>query len=140
MKNIPIRYGIILFLSLTSFFLFMYMIGQAERTWLRLFNGVIHLIILYFALSKYHEQDRHNSENYLNAVGIGMYTSIVGAVAFGLFIFFFLNNNDFLTLKLAEYLPVSNELIPLSAALFILVEGIVAGLIGSYILVRFIDR
>jgi hypothetical protein len=139
MKSIALRHGVILFILLTTFFLLMALIGQSEKVWLRVFNGVIHMAVIFMAILNYRRKSEETLGNYLSGVAIGLYTSVVGAILFGVFMAIYLSFNTSLHSVLVETIPVKENLIPLAAALFIVVEGIATGLIGSYLLTRLVN-
>lgn len=138
-QKTALKYGLILFGSLTSFFLLMWIFNQADKTWLRVFNGVIHIIVLYFAIKKYRNKSPETYGNYLSGVSLGLYTSIIGSLLFAGFIALFISLNPAFEQSLTSAIPYNMDFIPLSAALFVVVEGIVAGLIGSYVVTRYIN-
>jgi hypothetical protein len=138
-NNITIKYGLILFMSLASFFGIMWIFGQAGNIWLRAFNGVIHFAVLYFAISTYRRENPQTLGNYLSGVGVGMSLSLIGSLLFALFIAGIVAVDENLAQTINEEIPYGSNLLPLSAALFVMMEGIVAGLIGSYIMVRVVN-
>jgi hypothetical protein len=138
-NNISVKYGIILFIALASFFGVMWMAGQADKTWLRIFNGVIHLSILYLAISVYRRENPRTLGNYLSGVGVGMSMSLIGSLLFAFFIAGIVALDENLSQAIYQDIPYAFNTLPLSSGLFVMMEGIVAGLIGSYIMVRVVN-
>ena len=138
-QKIALKYGLILFGSLTGFFLLMWIFNQADKTWLRVFNGIIHMTLLYFAIKQYRRKSPETFGNYLSGVSLGLYTSIIGSLLFATFIALFTSMNTSFEQSLTSAIPYDLGFIPLSAALFVVMEGIVAGLIGSYVVTRLIN-
>lgn len=138
-SNIATKYGLILFGSLALFFGIMWAIGQAGNTWLRMFNGLIHLAVLYFAISAYRKKYPQSVGNYLSGVGLGMYLSVIGSLLFALLIGVVVALDTDLATAINNEIPYAFNVLPLSAGLFVMMEGIVAGLIGSYIVVRIVN-
>ncbi len=138
-QKISFKYGLILFGSLTGFFLLMWIFNQADKTWLRVFNGLIHITLLYFAIKQYRRKSPETFGNYLSGVSVGLYTSVIGSLLFAAFIALFTSFNVGFEQSLTSAIPYDLGFIPLSAALFVIMEGIVAGLIGSYVVTRLIN-
>ena len=125
-----------------GFFSLMNLLGVATNPGLRIFNGAIHLGMIYLAIRQYRNEFPETIDNYLSGVALGMYTSMIGVVGFVVFMmFYFIFNPGFLQAiglhtgigQLGDYLT------PLTASLFILAEGIAVSLIGSYIVMRVVN-
>jgi hypothetical protein len=139
MKKIALKYGLFMFAGFAAFFLLMHLIGLSQNTYLRVFNGVIHLGLIYTAIKAYRNVYEESVENYVSGVAVGMYTSAVGVIPFAVFmLLFFALNPTFLEIIRHET-PFGDSLTPITASLFILVEGTAISLIGSYIVARVVD-
>jgi hypothetical protein len=138
-NSFAFKYGFILFALLTSFFTLMWAFGQADQTWLRIFNGVIHFGLLYFAILNYRKTFPETYGNYLSGVGTGMIISAIGSILFAFVIALFANLDGGFAAAIEKDIPYNANLIPFSAALFVFVEGIAAGLIGSYFMTRVVN-
>jgi hypothetical protein len=77
MKKIALKYGLFMFAGFAAFFLLMHLIGLSQNTYLRVFNGVIHLGLIYTAIKAYRNVYEESVENYVSGVAVGMYTSAV---------------------------------------------------------------
>ncbi len=139
MKKIAIKYGLWMLAGFIAFFLIMHLIGLSTKTWLRIFNGVIHIGLLWTAIREYRQSNPEAAENYVSSVAVGMWTSAIGVVGFSIFMFFFMVLNEPFMQAVQDNIPIGKYINPFTATLFILAEGIAISLIGSYILIRIVD-
>jgi hypothetical protein len=119
-----------------SFFLLMYAVGLGYRSELRYVNVVIQLFFLYQSIRAYYVIHPELRGRYMSGVMQGMRTSLIGIAGFALFMTVFLTLNPTLLETIREHSDMGEYLGPITASLFILVEGVVISLIGSYILTR----
>lgn len=136
MQKLAIRYGVMMFAGFTLFFLIMHLFGWSDNHYLRFFNFFIHLGFIYLAIKKWREEHRDTFPQYAKGLVVGMYTSAVGVLGFTIFFLLFLISNPELMLQFQEKLPLGDYLNPVTTSIFVLVEGTVVSLIGSYILSR----
>lgn len=122
-----------------SFFLLMYVPGLAQNYWLRLFFIVIHLGVLALGIHNYRQNRENSVDNHVSGVAAGMATSLVGVLGFYIFLFLFLTFESNLVTQINTQIDVDRGVNLVTASAFMFVEGISAGLIGSYILARLID-
>jgi uncharacterized membrane protein len=139
MKSIAIKYGIFMFIGFVALFLLMHEVAQIRNYNLRILNGFIHISLIYIAIKKYREKVLNTGNAIVSGVIAGMYTSIIGVLPFTLFIMFYLIGDQAFMEHIKTTVPMGQYLNPLTASLFIFVEGIAISLIGSYIMDRLID-
>lgn len=139
MKHIAFRYGLWMFLGFTGFFLIMHLLNLSQNYYLRVFNGIIHVGFLWFALRAWLREHPEPSDDYTSGVVVGMFTSLVGVIPFTIFMVLFLAYNPSFLASIQSQSPIGEYFTPVTASLFILVEGIAVSLILSYILVRFLE-
>lgn len=139
MIKIAKRYGLIMMVGFISFFLLMYGLGLAHNYWLRLFFIVIHLSVLTLGIHTYRQSRENSIDNHVSGVAAGMATSFVGVLGFCIFLFLFLTFESDLMTQINSQFDVDRGVNPVTASAFMFVEGISAGLIGSYILTRLVD-
>lgn len=139
MKKIAFRYGLLMFFSLTGFFLLMHILQLSEHFYLRIFNGVIHLSLLWLALRTWTREHHDGTSDVTSGVVTGMFTSFIGVIPFAFFMAIFLEFNPELLAGIQRQTPLGAYLNPITSCFFIVVEAIVISLIGSYILVRILD-
>lgn len=139
MKHIAFRYGLFMFAGFTAFFLIMHLLRLSENYYLRVFNGVIHVGFLWLALRAWLREHPDPSDDYTSGVVIGMFTSLVGVLPFTIFMVLFLANNPSFLATIQSHSPIGQYFTPVTASLFILVEGIAMSIIMSYLLVRLLE-
>ena len=139
MQKIALRYGLWMFAGFTVFFLLMHLFGLSQNYNLRIFNGVIHLSLIYLAIRDYRHTHEDSVNNYVSGVAMGMYASVIGVIGFTIFMLLYLIGDANFMQALRETNPLGEYLTPITASLFILMEGIAISLIGSYIITRVID-
>ena len=139
MRTISIKMGLWMLAGFISFFLLMFVMGLGHRSELRVFNGVIHVYCLYRAIKAYYALHPENIANYMMGVGQGMGASIIGVGGFTVFMTIFLALNPTFMMVIRNSSPLGPYLHPFTASLFILTEGLVVSLIGSYILTRVLE-
>ena len=140
LTRIVIRNGLVMFACLVIFFLIMHVLNLSKLYHFRIFNGVIHII---FMTSSIRAFLKHQSEdyNYLSGVGIGIVTSMIGIVLFCIFQLVFLALNPEFMTSLQENVPyIGEHLTPFTAALSIFMEAVAISLIGSYVIMRILEK
>jgi hypothetical protein len=129
-----------MFACLVIFFLIMHVLNLSKLHHLRIFNGVIHVI---FMTSSIRAFLKHQSEdyNYLSGVAIGMVTSMIGIILFCIFQLVFLALSPEFMATLQDNIPYVGEyLTPFTAALSIFMEAVAISLIGSYVIMRILEK
>jgi len=136
MRAISIRTGLLMLGGFVLFFLLMYVLGLGHVSELRLFNGVIHLVCMSMAVRAYYHLHPENKENYVTGVIQGMSASIIGVLGFASFITIMLTIDPSLMAAIRNKSNFGAALTPFMAGVFIVTEGIVVGLVGSYLVTR----
>jgi hypothetical protein len=136
MKQIALRCGGWMFLGFAAIFLTMHLFGLSGNTWLRVLNGIVHLAGLWVALRMWLHQHPDEFDNYPAGVAMGMLTTLVAVIPFTVFLTLFLAYSPGLLSQIQGQTPLGSYLNPVTASLFVMVEGVVVGLIGSYVLMR----
>ena len=161
MRSIALRYGLIMALGFIIYFLVMHLFDLSQFYYYRIYNAFIQLACIGVAMLAYKNM-RPNEFGKLTGFSMGMITSIIGVSLFALFQFLFLVlSPDFITeLKEAmasisdgpEYnraffsgppasksgitTTVASYLTPFTAAIIVALEGLAAGFIISYLMMR----
>jgi hypothetical protein len=139
MNTIALKVGLWMFAGYAAFFLLMYAIGLGHRSELRVFNGVIQIAGLYYAIKLYYKNNPEHISNYLYGVAQGMKVTGVSVIAFSIFMCLFLYMNPSLMQTIQQYSFMGDYLNPFTATMFIVTEGVVIGIIASYILTRILE-
>lgn len=117
-------------------FLLMYVVGLGHVSELRILNGFIHIACMFLAIKSYYELHPENKENYVTGVVQGMAASIIGVLGFASFISTMLTIDPSMMEAIRNKSNLGADLTPFMAGVFIVCEGIVVSLIGSYIVTR----
>ena len=141
MLKLALRYGAFMFVGFVAFFFLMHLFGLSDSTNLRYVNAVIHLGILWWALRAWVQEQPSRFDHYSEAVAFGVTTTSIGVGAFAIFLMLFLSANPELMNSIKAQSPrvMADYLNPVMSGVFTFGEGIIAALIGSYILVRIIE-
>lgn len=139
MRGIALKYGLMMFGCFTLYFLVMQALELSDNYYFRVFNILIHVVVIGFAISAY-KKHYPKDFNYMSGVSVGVLTSLTGVIPFAIFILVFLFKSpdlmEALTVKADSLAPYMN---PFTAALVVLVEGLAVSLIGSYTIMRLVD-
>ncbi|MBB4080060.1 hypothetical protein GGR28_002690 [Lewinella aquimaris] len=139
MKTIALRFGLYFFGGLVAIFLLSYLLGLAANYQLRVVNGFLHMAVLYYGIRELRVRQPDTHQNYVSGVAQGLYIGAVGTVLFSIFTVLFLAGAPNLMAQLQAATPLGNSLTPVTAGVFILMEGVAVSLIGSYLLTRYVD-
>jgi hypothetical protein len=140
MGRISIRTGTYMFICFVAFFLFMFGIGQGYHKELRITNAIILLFFMYRDIKAYYLKNPDHKDDYFAGVVQGMGAAVIGVGGFTVFMTLFFYFNPAFMEVIKQNTVVAPYLNPFTASLFILVEGVVVALIGSYVLTRIILR
>lgn len=139
MKRIAIVYGLYFFIGLVSIFLLSYVSGLAANYELRIVNGLIHTLVLYYGIKQLRIEKPGTHQNYVSGVAQGLYVGGVGTILFGVFMVLFLTFNTNFLVELQAASGWENRLTPLMAGVFVVMEGVAVSLIGAYLMTRYVD-
>jgi hypothetical protein len=137
MYTISIKMGLWMLAGYISFFSLMCVMGLGHHRELRVFYVFIQLFCIYRAIRACYAIHPRSTHNNLWGVAQGMLTSAVGVLGFILFLIIFLSLSPTLVSEMRSNYGIGQALDPYTASFFILAEGLIVGLIGSYILTRF---
>ncbi|NJC26058.1 hypothetical protein [Neolewinella antarctica] len=134
-----LRYAAYFAASLTVIFLVAYVLGLADNYYLRFTNGIAHMTVLYYAIKQLRLRDPSTINNYVSGVARGLSVGAAGSLAFSIFLLLFLLADPELVNQIQVATNLGDVLTPYAMALITLGEGIAVSLIGSYLLVRYVD-
>ena len=135
---IPEIYGTLITLALIVYFFTMYAVGLVHVIELRLLNLFIMLAGIYFAMKQYRRtHDGHL--NYFRALGLGVYTAVIGASTFAFFLLIYLKIDDNLMRHIIENEPMGHYLNEYIAAAVVTLEGTFSGLTMTYLLLNYVE-
>jgi hypothetical protein len=136
MHYVSIKIGLYMLAALIAYFLLMYALGLGYRTEFRFFNSVIQILFVYRAIRAYYALSPKSTHNNLLGVAQGMWVSLIGVGGFAVFITIFMYLNPTLMTAIAQNSVLKNSLNPFTVSLYIVAEGLIVSLIGSYIFTR----
>ena len=137
-KNLELKAGLLTSVALIVFFLLMRFIGLIQIVELRCLNFFILLAGVNLAFRYYRRQTTLNIE-YFSGFFFGFYTALFAVIPFTLFVFFYLWKIDpslVIGLK-SNSLFMGIEVTPEKAAITTIIEGIVSGVLISFILMQY---
>ena len=136
-SRIPEIYGTIIALGLIVYFFLMYLLGLIHVVELRLFNVLILLAGIYFAMKQYQRTHRGQMD-YFHAFTTGMGTAAIGTLTFSVFLFAYLFLDKSLMQSIAEKEPLGFYLDPYIASFMVSMEGLFSGLFATFLLSNFL--
>jgi hypothetical protein len=131
-------YGAIIALGLIVYFFIMYAAGLIHVIELRLFNLIIMLAGVYYALKQF-KRTHTGKLDYFRAMTTGLATAGIAAATFSLFLFIYLKLDGNLMRSIAENEPLGQYLNPYIASFIVLLEGVFSGFMASYLLANFLS-
>ena len=138
-NKIVLKYGLLLFVGLLSYFAIMQVFGLSQNYDFRVLNAIIQTTMIYLAVRKYAKEYRSDF-NYLSGTLVGISTTVVGVLPFAIFQMINLVASPALLEHIQANAPVVGPyLSPFTAGLIVLVEGLAVGLVLSYLTMRIVD-
>lgn len=135
--RIPEIYGTLITLALIVYFFISYLAGFIHVIELRLFNLVILIAGVYFALKQY--QRTHGGHmDYFHAFTTGMATVAIGTLTFSVFLLAYLFIDKQLMESIAARQPLGFYLDPYIASFMVSLEGIFSGLFVTFLFANFL--
>jgi len=136
--KLALKFGLITCFTLVIFFLFMKYVSLIQIVELRCLNFVILLFGVNAAFHNYRRQTGLNIE-YFKGFFLGFYTCTFAVIPFALFVFLYLWKIDpFLVNALkSNSLLMGVEITPEKAAITIIIEGVVSGVLIPFILMQY---
>ena len=137
-KRIPENYGLKVAGGLIVYFLIMKFAGLIHVVELRMFNLVVLVAGIYFALKKFKETHEDHL-NYFRALVTGVVTGAIGSVGFAVFFWVYVS---FLDTELMQFIienePMGRFMNPYISAFIVALEGVFSGLLVTFILINYI--
>lgn len=136
-ERLSFRYGISMALALAGFFFLMKAFGLEHNLELRAFNLLILGSFVLMAIKQYKKQ-KNNQVTYLKGLGLGILTTVVGAVSFAIMVVCYISivNPGFMELIKSQE-PFGNFLNPTLVGCTIVIEGIASGCLATYGIMQF---
>ncbi len=132
-------YGILLFLGFVIYFYIMKSTELYTEFNLRIFNVVIHALLIYLAIRSFYKAHQDTKITYLDGAFAGIRPGLVGVFLFGLFQVIYLHVDTELMNAINDNAMAGTFLNPFTAASVVIFEGVAVTLVLSYILMRVVD-
>ena len=137
-KRIPENYGLRVAAGLIVYFMIMRFAGLLHLVELRMFNLVILVAGIYFALKKF-KQTHEDHLNYFRALVVGVATGAIGSVVFAAFFWVYVSFIDTGLMQfIVENEPMGRFLNPYISAFIVALEGVFSGLLVTFVLINYI--
>ena len=136
-EQMSFRYGILMALALAGVFFLMKAFGLEHNLSLRAFNLLILASFVFMAIKQY-KQNRGGGLSYFKGLGLGILTTVVGAVSFAIMVVYYVTivAPEFMeTIKSQE--PIGDFLNPILVGCTIIIEGVASGCLVSYGIMQF---
>ncbi len=134
-KTVPRKYGLILFVVFTAFFLIMRFAGLGHIYWLRSLNIIILLVGILGAIRSYKaNSDANVFEDFFDFFKIAMRTALIGIGLFAIALALYLDLIDkaFMA-ELQEMESFGGLISPVSVSFLIFFEGMGSAFLCSYV-------
>lgn len=137
--KLALKSGILICFSFITYFMLMKMFNLIHITELRFLNIFIMTGGLVLTFRQYRFKSKILNINYLDGMFLGVLTSLISVVTYTVFIYFyFLKIDPALLQELkGNTVMTGNSLSATSAAATVIVEGICAGIILSFIILQY---
>ena len=136
-NRIPEIYGTFIAIALIIYFLISYFAGFVQIVEMRLFNLVVLIAGIYFALRQFRETHQ-NQLSYFQALITGIASATVGISIFVAFLFILFEIDQAMFQKVVKNAPMGQYLDAYIATFAVWFEGIFSGFIVTFLLTNFI--
>lgn len=137
-EKVGIKYGLFLAGGLVAYFLLMKLLGLEDILELRFLNIFI-LIAAVVGAIKFYKKNCSTLMTYFKGIGVGVFTSMVGAVIFALFMGLYLGILDpsFLENIKSEWSAYAAHINPFTISFIIVLEGTISGFFTTFIAMQY---
>ena len=91
--KISLKYGLIIAISLIAYFLILKIFGLHENPWLRLMNGIVMCLGIYYAIKNYKRRSEADF-TYINGAKTGLLAGFISTAIFTLFMAIYMFHLD----------------------------------------------
>jgi hypothetical protein len=137
-NRIPENYGLKTSVGLIVYFLLMQVIDKHHHVELRLFNLIILVVGIYYALKKF-KNTHEDHMNYFRGLITGVATGAIASVAFAVFLFIYMKVDPSLLASIKENEPMGHYLNEYMSAFIVALEGVFSGLLVTFVLINYVD-
>ena len=136
-NRIAENYGLRIAGALIVYFIIMKILNLAHHAELRLLNLVILTAGIYMALKKF-KLTHTDHLNYFRGLIMGVATGGVASLAFGIFLFVYMQLDSDMMQSIIENEPMGRYLNPYMSAFIVVLEGFFSGLLVTFVLLNWV--
>jgi hypothetical protein len=136
-NRIAEKYGYYVAAGLIAYFLLMKLSGLSHHVELRFTNLVILVAGVYYALKAF-KRSHQGSLNYFRGLIVGVATSAIASLLFGLFLFFYMQLDTTLMESIINNEPMGRYLNPYIASFIVMLEGFFSGFLVTFVLLNWV--
>jgi len=136
-NRIAENYGLRIAGVLIVYFVIMKIVGLSHHAELRLINLVILTVGIYMALKKF-KLTHTDHLNYFRGLIMGVATGGVASLAFGIFLFIYIQLDADMMKSIIENEPMGRFLNPYMSAFIVVLEGFFSGLLVTFVLLNWV--
>jgi hypothetical protein len=136
-EKVAIKYGLIIFLSLVAYFLFMKLVGLFEIHELRALNFFILFAGVWKALTHFKKKSQLE---YFEGIGLGSLTAVIGVIPFAVFMFFYLHADSQFMANIMATESFGEYMNPYILAFLIAFEGGISGVLVSFGMMQYLKK
>lgn len=140
MSKRDLIFGVVLAALLIGYFFLMKAANLYENFNLRFVNVLFYLLVTWLAIRKFYKDNADKKFNYLSGTLAGFKPIIVGVVIFAIFQMIYLESDENLLTSIQERAPMGETITSFTATVYLFFEGLVVGLISSYLMMRIVDE
>lgn len=136
-NRIAENYGLRIAGVLIVYFVIMKIVGLSHHAELRLINLVILTVGIYMALKKF-KLTHTDHLNYFRGLIMGVATGGIASLAFGIFLFVYIQLDTDMMKSIIENEPMGRFLNPYMSAFIVVLEGFFSGLLVTFVLLNWV--
>jgi hypothetical protein len=136
-ERIAENYGLRIAGGLIGYFLLMMLLNLHHHVELRFTNLIILVAGVYFALKRF-KRTHNGSLNYFRGLIMGVATSGIASLLFGVFLFLYMQLESGLMESIKSNEPMGRYLNPYMASFIVLLEGFFSGFLVTFVLLNWI--
>lgn len=138
-EKVAIRYGLFIFLGLVTYFMVMKWVGLFEIHELRGLNFFILLAGIIYSI-RYYKKKCNTDFVYFQGLSLGILTTLLAVIPFGIFIFFYLQLDVNFMQNLIANEPFGRYFNPFILSFLVAFEGIISGGFMSFVLMQYMQK
>ena len=139
LEKVAFKYGLLTCAGLIAYFLLMKLVGLVHIIELRSLNLFIMLAGLWFSMN-YYKKHSYTHMNYFEGIGLGSLTAAVAVIPFSIFLLFYMLADTAFMEAIKANEDFGQWLNPYLLAFIVTFEGLVSGLMASFVLMQYLKK